>query len=417
MNDVTELLLKKPSAIPISGISKDRLRSSLNQVVTWLDRFGENSQDLYDFFACPYGQWAKRHYYKGTLTGKALVAPLVLMESFAPGLRSLFWHKTRFPLADAHYAMGFAYFYQATLQPEYLACAKHFLEILIQTRCKGYPDYCWGYPFDWETCRGNSASGTPFITSIPYCYEAFSAVNEIEPSNQYQKILQSIAEHVLNNYPDLKGPKRGYAAAYSPVDRSMVVNASAYRAFMLTRAAKDFADDRYWQAAERNLDFVLSAQLPDGSWLYSVDGPDKFTDHFHTCFVMKALTKIALLVGHQGCWEALERGAQYYLNHLVDTEGLPVPFSRKPRLILYKRELYDYAECINLCLLLRERVSECDRILQATVQDLLSRWQHPDGFFRTRQLLLGWNNVPMHRWGHSVAFRSLCLLFLKLFAV
>ena len=61
------------------------------------------------------------------------------------------------------------------------------------------------------------------------------------------------------------------------------------------RASKDFAEDRYWEAAQRNLDFVLSSQLPDGSWLYSVDGPDKFTDHFHTCFVMKALAKIELL--------------------------------------------------------------------------------------------------------------------------
>ena len=37
----------------------------------------------------------------------------------------------------------------------------------------------------------------------------------------------------------------------------------------------------------------------------------------------------------------------------------------------------------------------------------------PDGSFRTRQLLLGWDNVPMHRWAQAQLFRSLCCLLLQ----
>ena len=46
------------------------------------------------------------------------------------------------------------------------------------------------------------------------------------------------------------------------------------------------------------------------------------------------------------------RGTDYYLGNLFDTDGLPRPFAKAPRLTVYKRELYDCAECINLCLLL-----------------------------------------------------------------
>jgi len=189
----------------------------------------------------------------------------------------------------------------------------------------------------------------------------------------------------------------------------MVVNASAYRAFMLAKAFKDFGESRYWEVAEGNLEFVLSSQLDDGSWLYSMDGPDRFTDHFHTCFVMKALAKIHHLTGHAGCRQALERGVRYYFNSLLDKNCLPIPFSRKPRLVVYRRELYDYAECLNLGLLLKNLFGDFDRVVNSVIGDLLQRWQHPDGFFRTRQLLVGWNNVPMHRWGLSIVFRSLCL--------
>ena len=41
------------------------------------------------------------------------------------------------------------------------------------------------------------------------------------------------------------------------------------------------------------------------------------------------------------------------------------------------------------------------------MKDLLARWQKSDGSFRSRQLLIGWDNVPMHRWGQSQMFRAL----------
>ena len=53
-----------------------------------------------------------------------------------------------------------------------------------------------------------------------------------------------------------------------------------------------------------------------------------------------------------------------------------------------------------------------DFILDAPEQvaDLLARWRKSDGSFRSRRLMLGWDNVPMHRWAQAQLFRSLCLL-------
>ena len=335
------------------------------------------------------------------------------MEAFLPAARQLFWPRTRFPLADAHYAMGFTYLHQTTGKSEPLWRAKHFLEVLEKTRCLGYRNYCWGYPFDWETSRGNARSGTPFITTVPYCYEAFSAVNAVDNADRYKGIMESIAEHALNDYSQNEVGPGVSCTSYAPGDVSRVVNANAYRAFLLTQACKDFKRDDYWKAAEMNLNFVINSQNSDGSWFYATDGRDQFTDHFHTCFVMKALAKIEVLTGHQGCHAALDRGVRYYFDNLLDRNGFPVPFSRKPRLLIYKRELYDYAAFVNLALLLRHRFDDFEQILKNVIADLLNRWQHPDGYFRTRQLLLGWNNVPMHRWGLSVIFRSLCLYLLE----
>jgi len=185
------------------------------------------------------------------------------------------------------------------------------------------------------------------------------------------------------------------------------MNAAAYRAFLLTSASQVFCNEDYWKIAERNLNFVLENQNPDGSWFYAVDGVRDFIDHYHTCFVMKALAKIHGLTGHPACLEALSKGVKYYLENLFSEDGLPKPFSKAPRLTVYKRELYDWAECINLCLLLRDRFPALETTLEKVVAHILKSWVKRDGSFRSRKLHLGWDNVPMHRWGQSQMFRSL----------
>jgi len=122
---------------------------------------------------------------------------------------------------------------------------------------------------------------------------------------------------------------------------------------------------------------------------------------------MKSLAKVYALTGDPEIAEALAKGISYYLNNLFDSDHLPKAFSRAPRLIVYKRELYDCAECINLCLLLRDRFPQLETTLEKVVAHILESWVKRDGSFRSRKLHLGWDNVPMHRWGQSQMFRSL----------
>ena len=332
---------------------------------------------------------------------------MIFLEAFLPAGRRLFHRPLRFPIADAHYAMGFAFLYEATEDSSYLDQAIHFLRELKGSRCGGFKEYCWGYPYDWVTRNGTIRQQTPLITTTPYAFEAFLQVSKLDPKKEWTEILESIVRHVCTDIKDFKTSQEGNSCSYTPFDTGGVINAAAYRAFLLTSASQFLANNDYWKIAERNLRFVLENQNVDGSWYYATDGVRDFVDHFHTCFVMKALAKIHSLTGHKGCEEALARGIGYYLENLFDDEGLPKPFAKAPRLTVYKRELYDYAECINLCLLLKDRSPVLATKLQLVLDDVLSNWIKPDGSFRSRRLRFGWDNVPMHRWAQSQMFRSL----------
>jgi hypothetical protein len=385
----------------------------LNDFTEWLARYGETSRDHQTFFAGATGRAAKALYYRRKLLGTAAVAPMIFFEAFLPSARRFFHQPTRFPIADAHYSMGFAFLFQVTNDEAYLWRAAHFLEELKESRCPGFAEYCWGYPYDWVTRNGIIKEQTPLITSTPYAYEAFLHVHELDEREEWKKIMASIARHAFRDIKDFSISENASSCSYTPFDKGGVINAAAYRSFLLTSASQLFSRNEYWLTAERNLNFVLDNQNPDGSWFYAVDGVRNFVDHYHTCFVMKALAKIHALTGHAATLEALRKAVGYYLKNLFDDDGLPKPFSKAPRLTVYKRELYDCAECINLCMLLRDRFPALETTLEKVIEHILEAWVKRDGSFRSRKLILGWDNVPMHRWGQSQMFRSLAFYLHK----
>ena len=393
---------------------ESELFEAVRRFERWLDEYGETSQDHQDFFAGRLGGKAKALYYSAPRPlGHLAVAPMVLCEAFVPSARAVFHHRMRLPISDAHYAMAFVLLFKVTGDDRYYDRARHFLGVLEKTRCMRYLRHGWGYPFDWQTRNGLIRAGTPLITTTPYCYEAFDYLFRIDGDQHWREVMKSTVDHAFIDYTDHEAGPHASTCSYTPEGGEGVVNASAYRAFLLTSGWREFLEENYRAAAERNLNFVLQSQGDDGSWPYAVDGRRDFIDHFHTCFVLKALVKIEGLTGNEACTRAIERGVEFYLANLFDAARLPRPFARAPRLTIYQRELYDYAECLNLGALLRGRFPDMDRMVDRVLGDVLANWMKVDGSFRSRKLLLGWDNVPMHRWGQSMMFRSLCLLLLN----
>src|SRR6476620_12072558 len=151
----------------------DHVSDILSGFTQWLQDFGETSWDYQSFFAGQLSGRAKALYYRHRLIGTAAVAPMIFCEAVFPTARRLFHHRIRFPIADAHYAMGFAFLYETPGASIYLQRANHFLNELKSSRCSEFAEYSWGYPFDWVWRGGVIMRQTPLITSTPYAWEAF----------------------------------------------------------------------------------------------------------------------------------------------------------------------------------------------------------------------------------------------------
>src|SRR5688572_22364663 len=224
----------------MNDLTLNQVNSVLDRFVQWLHQYGETSWDHQIYFATAVGRRAKALYYKNKALGTVAVAPMILSEALAPSARRLFSERLRFPIADAHYAMGFAFRCRAGGDPTAQTRARSFLQALEASRCPGYEDWCWGYPFDWQTRNGVIEQGTPLITTTPYAYEAFREVYALDSDPRWRAAMASMVRHATKDIADYGFSETASTCSYTPFDPGGVVNASAYRACVLTWASIDF---------------------------------------------------------------------------------------------------------------------------------------------------------------------------------
>jgi len=391
----------------------------------WLNTCGGLSYDPYDIWGTRYGRWARRLYYQKNPAGILMTAPLIAMEMICPQLRGIFVEKGRFPTADAQLALAWLNLYEAQQKEAkragtanarlgrashpWLDQARSLAADLLRQSVPGYKGFCWGYPFDWQNVNGLMPKGTPHITATPYCYEVFARLFDLTGELQYLEVMRSIMAFVYGDLKDTPTADDAAASSYTPHDNGKVVNASAYRAFLLFDAAQRFQNSAFRAKAESNLQFILHSQQADGSWLYAVDNPaEAFIDHFHTCFVLKNLYKINRYLESAEVRNAVERGYAWYRKALFDRQNNPKSYAVAPRLQIVRLEMYNIAETISLGVLLKAEIPEAFELAETLAARLIGEYQLPAGHWVTRIYLGGIRHtVPFLRWPQAQLFLAL----------
>ena len=87
---------------------------------------------------------------------------MILSEAFVPDARRLFHQRMRLPIADAHYAMGFAFLFQANGNSADFERALHFLDELEKVALPRFRKLLLGLSFRlgnpwWHDSARNSA--------------------------------------------------------------------------------------------------------------------------------------------------------------------------------------------------------------------------------------------------------------------
>jgi hypothetical protein len=272
---------------------------------------------------------------------------------------------------------------------------------LLESKIRpGYSGACWGYPFPWQSRAFYLPSNTPTIVATVYAANALmDAYDELDES-RFLGLARSACDFILL---DLKRVEtlEGICFSYSPIDETIVHNASIMGARLLSRVGGVTGENELKDTALEAARFTVHHQRPDGAWPYGSAGYHQWTDHFHTGFVLDCLRDCARVSGGDSLDESIERGFLFYQENLFLPDGTPKYYSNRA----FPLDVHCYAQAI-MTLLDGGNRSLAVKVAENAIRDL---W-HPSGYFCYQKTRWYRNQVRYLRWSQAWMFRGLAAL-------
>lgn len=269
----------------------------------------------------------------------------------------------------------------------YLETAERLAGLLEASGAAGRTGRGWGLSFDYVSRFGRVDANTPNAYTTMGVAEALLDWDDGRAREAVSPAISGAREFLLG---DLRGLTYGGSVwfRYTSGGSAPIVNIQASAAALFARLAWSRGDTEAEAIAHAAAQTTISAQRPDGSWPYSVDGRADFVDGFHTGFTLEGLHRYLAQAGVSaidGTKEAIAHGFTYFQDHLMAGDGLPRAFADGAT----STDAQNAAQCIQT-LLSCGGESQIDRALEVW-RAALSRHLSPR---REELLSLRWNVAP-----------------------
>lgn len=378
--------------------------TSLEKLDTWITKNGWAGYDPYDIKGHPF--FIKIQNNKKNLYNKFLRLILFDGESLFPLLyRKIFRIKKSINAkAMGLFAEGYLNLYIQLKEKKYLHKAKECLEWLIDNKSPGYKNYCWGYPFDWQS-RIFIPKNTPSSVVSTTCGKAFWEYYQYTGDLRYLEICKSICNFLANDLNQDIISNDKICFSYTPLDNFHVHNANLFVAEFLIKIGKKINNDKFYELGQKALNYTLSQQNKDGSFFYW-GKPDKLLykiDHYHTGFVLRSLFSIYQLTKDKKLYQHLKKGFNFYINNFFYNNAIPKIESQK----LYPINIHSCAEAILSLSVLSAEFSKAKILLKNTTNWTIKNMQDQRGYFYYMKLPYKTIKIPYMRWGQAWMINSL----------
>jgi hypothetical protein len=261
-------------------------------------------------------------------------------------------------------------------------------EDLVQRRIATSSGCGWGYGFDVQTRWGYYRAGQPNAVVTAFAAHALLDVGELIGEVRFRDAAEQAVSFCCQDLLVDDGAESFFA--YHPSGRTPIHNANLLVAGLIARAGVEEA----MPIAADAFAFTARRQQDDGSWPYG-EGPRLgWVDGYHTAYLLDDLRRWHEATGSEAARMQLQKGLDYYLEHLIDPDGAAraTPASRYP---------IDIHACSTAVTVLSRLRAFDDRALPAAERVLgwtLDHLRCTDGRFAYRQHQESRNTIPYVRW-------------------
>lgn len=376
---------------------------SLQQLQTYIESEKFKGYDPYDTLNSPIpfrwlGKW-----------GPVLAIQFQKRNPF--NIRALLGIKKDYnPKAMGLFLHAYSLQYQQNKNEETLQKMEFFFNWLLESRTKGYDDYCWGYNFDWASPVKFLPKFSPTIVVSGFIAKGIFEYYQATQNPKAVEVLKSIGNFAEKELDWTKNEK-GYCVSYSTKEVDCCYNANMLGAELYARLYSITNDDKYKELACKMTDFTIAYQKESGVWNYSIDvktGKERTQIDFHQGYVLDSIHYVLKYCGENELYKnALKKGATYYFRNQFKDNGQSI--FRVPK--DYPVEIHNQSQGIisltRLSYLSEDYAPFAVAIAKWTVENM----QNKKGYFYYKKYPMYTIKTPFIRW--SQAWMLLALTELK----
>lgn len=284
----------------------------------------------------------------------------------------------------------------------------YLTETIIGLKSENYSGACWGYNFDWQARAFFQPRYTPTVVATTFIANALLDAYEITKNSSLLKVARSACDFVLQDLNRTYDDEGNFSFSYSPLDKSVVFNASLLGSRLLSRVYSFTKEDELIKEAKKSVAYCSRKQNSDGSWCYGMLPFHRWIDSFHTGYNLECIYEYARSSGDDSYNNNIKNGLDYYINNFFTEEGIPKYYNIKTfpidahapaQLVITIAKLNQFKQFKPLV----------DKVLQWTIANM----QSEKGYFYFQLNKFFSSKIPYIRWSQAWMFYALSTYLLE----
>ena len=308
------------------------------------------------------------------------------------------------PKALGLFLSGYCNLYRHKPEDEYLRKINFFIERLTELQNRNWSGSCWGYNFDWQARAFFQPKNTPTVVATTFISSALLDAWEITGNEELVTIARSSCDFIMKDLNRTVDEKGNFAFSYSPLDKSVVYNASLLGSRLLSRVYSITGENELKTAAGKSVAYCCDHQKANGSWSYGLQSFHKWIDNFHTGYNLECISDYMKYSGDVIFRENMDRGFQYYIGNFFTEDGIPKYYNNS----LYPVDIHCSAQFVitlsKLGMFGKYR-NTADKVINWTIDKM----QSDKGYFYYQINKYFSSRIPYMRWAQAWMFYSLSI--------
>ena len=227
------------------------------------------------------------------------------------------------PKALGLFLSGFCNLHRKAPKEHSLEKIRFFSEKLLEMKSPDWSGSCWGYNFDWQARAFFQPKYTPTVVATTFVGCALLDAYDITGDERLLANARSACDFILKDLNRTYDDKGNFSFSYSPLDKSVVYNASLLGSRLLARVYSYTKEEELLTNARKSVQFCCENQREDGSWSYGKLYFHQWIDNFHTGYNLECLHDYARYSGDHSFDLNFETGLKYYVKTFFTAEGIP----------------------------------------------------------------------------------------------